>query len=70
MYEVTAYDKDNDDYDVVYTTDDIEKAEFYGGLLNRLIREDRVRTLEGEPYDWLEIYKNDDGMCELVKQYQ
>lgn len=59
MYTVVGYDKDNDIYVVLddeYTLS--IDAEIYAKELLPLLDKDQLRTKNGEPIDWIEIYYN------------
>ena len=69
-YQVTAYDKDSDDYDVLFETPDMDVATSVAEAFAKFVKADRLLNIERQPYDWTEIYTvDDDGYCELYKQF-
>ena len=59
MFHLMAYNKDQDRYDErVSGTFQTVKAEAI--LCQSLLRSDALRDTDGEPYDWLEIWDDED----------
>ena len=63
-YKVTAYNKDGDYYDTLYSdtsfSECFKRAEIYAELCEK----DKLRARSGEPYDWVEIF--DDTYTDLI----
>ena len=67
MYTVVGYDKDNDIYVVLddkYTLS--IDAEIYAKELIPLLHSGQLRTENGEPIDWIEIYYDYNGKDEAM----
>ena len=59
MFHLMAYNKDQDRYDEQASgTFQTMKAEAI--LCQSLLRSDALRDIDGEPYDWLEIWDDED----------
>lgn len=65
-YELRAYDKDNDVYDLIMCSNDYNKVYFTTFMLHPMLLEDRLLSKDNrEPYDWFEIWDTETNECEV-----
>ena len=54
-FGLVGYDKDNDVFDDLML-DTLDKCQEVAEILKPMIKEDRLLSSYGEPYDWFEIW--------------
>lgn len=59
-YALMIYNKDRDIYDEIIESDDKNKLIMVANLLVEPVRCGRIKDRSGEPYDWLEIWDEED----------
>ena len=55
IYKVTAYNKDGDYYDTLYSGTSFMECYNRAVIYAELCEKDKLRARSGEPYDWIEI---------------
>lgn len=62
IYIIQAYDKDADNWDTLCDLTpfdvDLSTAEDILQFFATLIREEKIKTKSGQPYDWVELYQD------------
>lgn len=68
MYHFIAYNKDRDVYDELTSFEDVRMADAHVGVYRTMLREDQLKDKAGEPYDWIEIWndEDDDGVDPVI----
>ena len=74
-YDLVGYDKDNDIYEVIEESEDLEYLKLKGKDITEIQRDtDGFRANgNGEPYDWFEIVQSDNYdvlYWESYKEYE
>lgn len=65
-YELRAYDKDNDVYDFIMSSNDYNKVYFTVFVMHPMLLEDRLLSKDNrKPYDWFEIWDTETDECEV-----
>lgn len=59
MYVLLAYEKDGGYYDEFFRNKDLKYVEATGMGLMSVLKSNKLRACNGEPYDWLEIWNNE-----------
>lgn len=59
MYVLLAYEKDGGYYDELFRNKDLKYGEATGMGLMSVLKSNKLRACNGEPYDWLEIWNNE-----------
>ena len=59
MYVLLAYEKDGGYYDELFRNKDLKYVEATGMGLMSVLKSNKLRACNGEPYDWLEIWNNE-----------
>ena len=59
MYVLLAYEKDGGYYDELFRNKDLKCVEATGMGLMSVLKSNKLRACNGEPYDWLEIWNNE-----------
>lgn len=59
MYVLLAYEKDGGYYDELFRNKDLKYVEATGMGLIPVLKSDKLRACNGEPYDWLEIWNDE-----------
>ena len=67
-YALLAYNKNKDIYDGIMGSDSKEELETLAGELVFKLRNDELKDKSGEPYDWLELWdeEDDNGINDTV----
>lgn len=67
-YGLLAYNKDKDIYDGIMESDDKEELETLAGELVFKLHNDELKDESGEPYDWLELWdeEDDNGINDII----
>lgn len=58
-YEIVAYDKDSDRYDSIVELSaamDGKAARRAAKNIAKLVKDERLKTEDGQPYDWVELW--------------
>ena len=68
MLHVMAYNKDRDIYNELATADNYKQIEPKIPAWQAQLKDDALRDETGEPYDWLEVWDDEDvnGMNDIV----
>ena len=59
MYVLLAYEKDGGYYDELFRNKDLKYVEATGMNLIPVLKSNKLRACNGEPYDWLEIWNDE-----------
>ena len=67
-YGLLAYNKDKDIYDGIMESDDKEELKTLAGELVFKLHNDELKDESGEPYDWLELWdeEDDNGINDII----
>lgn len=67
-YTLMIYGKDRDIYDKIYSSDDKNELIAIANLLVEFVRCGKIVDDKGEPYDWLEIWdeEDDNGINDII----
>ena len=67
-YGLLAYNKDKDIYDGIMESDSKEELETLAGKLVFKLHNDELKDESGEPYDWLELWdeEDDNGINDII----
>lgn len=67
-YGLLAYNKDKDIYDGIMESDNKEELETLASELVSKLRNEELKDKSGEPYDWLELWdeEDDNGINDIV----
>lgn len=67
-YGLLAYNKDKDIYDGIMESDSKEELEILAGELVFKLHNDELKDESGEPYDWLELWdeEDDNGINDII----
>lgn len=67
-YALLAYNKDKDIYDGIMGSDNKEELETLAGELVFKLHNDELKDKSGDPYDWLELWdeEDDNGINNIV----
>lgn len=67
-YELRAYDKDNDVYDLIMSSDHYHRAYLVAFVMCPILLEDRLLSKDNrEPYDRFEIWDTETGTHEIFE---
>ncbi len=67
-YQVVAYDKDDDTYEVLHECEDKDEAFSIASIFAPYIRKSLLLTKERQPYDWVELLEVDqNGYGKTIK---
>ena len=58
MYVLLAYEKDGGYYDELFRNTDLKYVEATGMGLVHVLKRNRLRACNGEPYEWLKIWND------------
>lgn len=60
MYHFMGYNKDRDVYNELAVFDDVRMADAHIGIYQSMLCKDELVDETGEPYDWIEIWNDED----------
>ena len=60
MYHFMGYNKDRDVYNELAVFDDVRMADAHVETYQSMLRKDELRDETGEPYDWVEVWNDED----------
>ena len=61
MLHIMAYNKDRDIYNELALADNLEQIKPNIPAWQEMLKNDNLRDETGEPYDWLEVWDDEDG---------
>ena len=67
-YSLLAYNKDKDIYDGIKESDSKEELDTLAGELVFKLHNDELKDESGEPYNWLELWdeEDDNGINDII----
>ena len=68
MLHVMAYNKDRDVYDEVALVNSYKEIKLNIPAWREMLKNEKLKDEAGEPYDWLEIWddEDDDGINDII----